>query len=61
MGRFFNQKLITLKKIPHITTRKNNPVEEMRVEFNKIMEGTILPQETPHKPLTARQIRERNG
>ncbi len=77
MGKFFNEKLMTAKRIPHITTRKDNPVESMRVAFNEAykpanvevveVKGESNPETINYrlanlqKPLTARQIRERSG
>ena len=35
MGKFFNQKLMNAKRIPHNSRIKGNAVEEMRVAFNQ--------------------------
>lgn len=35
MGRFFNLKMMSLKRIPVGLPKKNNPFEKMREEFNK--------------------------
>ena len=35
MGKFFNQKLMNAKRIPHYSGIKDNAIEKMREEFNK--------------------------